>query len=218
MKSVLCLMGGFIGGFLAGFGIAKFYLKEKMEDEINAKINELEEYYEDVDKYKRKNTDDEETEDSEEIRDDNLPLGGRKNNIAYNKFKTKDVEEDDFDAQAVERVEELSDIRKSKKPPRIISPSAIGDSIPEEYDEEELIFWYYDSTLTDEDENLIDDPEILIGDSLYKYGFADTEKEDEIWVANFELEKVYHIVKEYANFTLANVIKETEEIRNEEKD
>lgn len=77
--------------------------------------------------------------------------------------------------------------------PKIISETALGE-LPPGIDHQCLFYWQYDDTLTTEDDEVIEDVERFIGDSLIKYGFSDDD-EKIIFVINYELGTVYEIQK-----------------------
>lgn len=83
--------------------------------------------------------------------------------------------------------------KNKDKPPKIISSDAYSN-LPAHIDQEVLYFYAYDETLTDENKEPIEEPERLIGDSLTKYDFIDSE-ERVIFVMNYALDTCYEIQK-----------------------
>lgn len=215
MKNVLYFVGGLIIGAAAGLFTGKYYFEKKYEDIADKKISDMEEYYGRTDEYARQSDDISEENDEEvsEERPERPRKSSKKERVDYTQY-FNDEDEDEI-AESVQRNEELEKIRKSGKPPKIVSYEDSCD-LPEEYERETLIFYYYDNTLTDEDDNVIDDPRELLGDALTKYGFSDTEDEDEIYVVNYQLEKVYEIQKMYDNYTLDKIITERRNLKDEE--
>lgn len=206
MKNLLYFGAGLIIGVAAGLISGKFYFKNKYEEIADNEIKEMEDYYRASDEYARKSKDIEKDIPEEDPEVEERPKK-RKVYTDYTSYYDKAEHEEEI-KEAIRRNEELKEIRKSGKPPKIISQTAVGD-LPEEYDEECLLFFALDQTLTDEDENIIDDPDILIGDALTKYDFVDSD-EERIYVVNYVLEKVYEIVKVYENYTLEHMISEHE--------
>lgn len=216
MKNLLYFGAGLIIGAAAGLFAGKFYFKNKYEEIADNEIKEMEDYYRASDEYSRKSKDVEEDireEEEPEVEERSKRKKKEKIYTDYTSYYDKAEHGEEIE-EAIRRNEELKEIRKSGKPPKIISQTAIGD-LPEEYDEECLLFYALDQTLTDEDENIIDDPDILIGDSLTKYNFVDSD-EERIYVVNYVLEKVYEIVKVYENFTLEHMISEHERREEDE--
>lgn len=109
------------------------------------------------------------------------------------------VECDDF--KSISPEEEIFDnYQKNKnKPPKIISAEDYSN-LPAHIDQEVLYFYAYDEMLTDDEEEPVEDPAILIGDALTKYGFADND-EQIIFVMNYATETCYEIQKVDASWT-----------------
>lgn len=139
---------------------------------------------------------------------------GTTNYAAMYSPKGNDIPEEDQDALLAERQEseEEEDLeestaadeqpaddiseahrRETGRPPRIISRDKLGE-LEERYETETLMFYLYDEVLTTEDEEPIDDPERLLGDSLTKFGFNEND-EMVIYVQNFDLSTVYEVQK-----------------------
>lgn len=123
----------------------------------------------------------------------------------YNPAEREEEEssEEDEDPDSVEEEEamEIDSERKANKRrnPKIISVDALGD-IPTYYTHETLFYYVMDETTTDENGNVIDDVERLIGDALWKFNFAFNDDETTIYVQNFELDTVYEITKQFCAF------------------
>lgn len=213
MKNALYFVGGLIIGAAAGLFTGKYYFEKKYEDIADKKISDMEEYYGRTDEYARR-SDDISEDQEEDVTEERPRRGSKKEKIDYTQYFNKGQEER-VNEEDIIRNEELEKIRKSGKPPKIVSYEDSCD-LPEEYEHETLIFYYYDNTLTDEDDNIIDDPEELLGNSLTKYGFMDTETEDVIYVVNYQFEKVYEIQKMYENYTLDKIITERRKLEDEE--
>lgn len=109
-------------------------------------------------------------------------------------------EEDPESEIEMEEEEIFDEHQKNKnKPPKIISAEAYSN-LPSNIDQEILYFYSYDETLCDENEEPIEDPGLLIGDSLNKYGFIDSD-ELVIFVMNYSLDTCYEIQKIDASWT-----------------
>lgn len=218
MNKVIIFLGGLVSGMAAGLVVGKFYYKKIYDTKIEEKINDLEEYYVKRDPYARQSSEEvKETEDENDMSDEEKSMdipeersrwrhkNDVKEKIDYTAYYKKDDISEEEIAESVQRNEELEEIRKSGKPPKIISVNALDD-YPEEYDRESLIYYYYDQTLTDENDNVIEDVQLTIGDALYKYDFCDNEEEEDMWVVNFELEKIYQVTKILEDYTAQHTI------------
>jgi len=71
--------------------------------------------------------------------------------------------------------------------PSVISPEEYGDLIG--YDTK-LLVYYSDFVLADEDDNIITDPENIIGDALEHFGDYD---DDSVYVRNYSMKCDYEI-------------------------
>lgn len=100
----------------------------------------------------------------------------------------EDPAETSFDAHQRDRL----------KAPRIISAEKLGE-LDGAYEDKTLLFYMYDETLVTEEEDVVEDPERLIGDALTKYGFCSND-ESVIYVQNFEQTTVYEIQKVWASY------------------
>lgn len=83
--------------------------------------------------------------------------------------------------------------KNKRRRPRIISSEKYSN-LPGNVETSVMYYYTNDDTLTDENEEIIDDPETLVGDCLTKYGFADND-ETIIFVMNYDLSTCYEIQK-----------------------
>lgn len=110
---------------------------------------------------------------------------------------TTEIENDhpNDDERAVQEMEKIEHERQENmgKPPRIISIEQAGN-LPA-YINSECLFYYPESdVLCTEDGAMIDEPGLLVGQALDKYGFRDSE-ETQIFVMNYQLDTCYDIQK-----------------------
>lgn len=85
------------------------------------------------------------------------------------------------------------------KPTEIISAEEYG-SLPAYIEQQALYFYAYDEVLTDEEDQMIDEPEILVGDVLTQSDFIDND-ERVIFVMNYSTDTCYEIQKVDASWT-----------------
>lgn len=112
-----------------------------------------------------------------------------------------DVLEDDPEGIDTETEEYL---RKMKsKAPKIISAEAAGE-LPPGIDQQCLIYWQYDDTVTTEEKEEILDPERFLGNALTEYGFSDND-EKIIFVINYDLGTLYEVQKFERAFSVENM-------------
>lgn len=105
-------------------------------------------------------------------------------------------EEEDEDARYEREAEER--LKNRDKPPRIISSEAAAD-VPAYYDFQLLTYYEGNDILTDEEDSVIDCPELLVGDALTKYDFKNS-KEQEIFVINYSMDVLYQISRKSGCF------------------
>lgn len=89
--------------------------------------------------------------------------------------------------------------KNKNKPPKIISAEAYSN-LPAHIEQGVLYFYSLDEVLADENEEYIEEPEMLIGDALTKYGFIDND-ESLIFVMNYATDTCYEIQKIEASWT-----------------
>lgn len=112
-----------------------------------------------------------------------------------------DPEEEVEDPTEEEMAMRVDEERKENagRPPKIISVDSLGE-LPTHISHETLFYYVLDETVTDENDNVIDDFERLIGDALWKYNFTDSDDETTIYVRNFDLDTVYEVTKQNSAF------------------
>ena len=97
-------------------------------------------------------------------------------------------------------------------PPKIISYEESSE-IPPHFDVQEWIFWVEDGVMTDEDEQVVDDYERFVGDTLDKSEFRNND-EEETYVVSYEFDTLYHIVKYFQSYS-GKMAEENEYITSE---
>lgn len=105
---------------------------------------------------------------------------------------------EDTSEEAVARAAHEDHQANKDRPPKIISEDALGE-LPGYIDQKTLFFYRLDDTVTDEEDEIVDDPEYLLGDCLDKYNFRESD-EKTIFVRNFALDTVYEVQKVEAAF------------------
>lgn len=92
--------------------------------------------------------------------------------------------------------------KNKNKPPKIISAEAVGE-LPAYIENKVLYLYNWDETVVDDEENVIDHPEELLGDCLEQYDFYDSD-ERIIFVMNYSLDTCYEIQKVDASWEDVN--------------
>lgn len=202
----------FLVGSLVG-GIVTYLVNKKAEktEDTNYDKNDI------ADEYKRMVHDDQNKE--------NVPVERQKGHLSdeersarksefkranapktpYNSLYEVSEDVDDqnkelLDMQEIIANEEAEEYRKAhvNTPPRVIPDNEI-DEVTFTYKEEPLYYYVEDGVLVDDFDNIIDDPEQLVGDTLETSGF-DVNDVDMINVQNYQLEVVYNIQKFEGSF------------------
>lgn len=104
------------------------------------------------------------------------------------------------DQNEVSEEQAFEEHRKNmNKPPKIISAEAYSN-LPAHIDQQAMYFYSYDEVLCDENEEMIDEPGLLVGDALTRYDFADSDERC-IFVMNYATDTCYEIQKIDASWT-----------------
>lgn len=125
----------------------------------------------------------------------------KKNKVERTELMEKDAErefptEDEEDENSMEyqaRMATEDHKANMNRPPKIISEESLGE-IPGYIEHKVLFFYRIDDILTDEEDQIIDDPDYLLGDALDKFNFRESD-ETTIFVRNFALDTVYEVQK-----------------------
>lgn len=204
---------GFVAG--AGTGVAGSfgYFKKKFSKKMNEELSKMEERYRVPVKYTRVKFDEDEksAEDDFESREKNYILSadrraeikqklikGRQQTTNYAemyKMKNEDQEEESDDVEIDPGQEFDKFYQKNKdKPPKIIS---LEDAIelPEFINQQALLYYTENDVLLDEESNeIIEDRQNFIGNTLEKYDFRNND-DDRMYVLNWRLTTCYEIQK-----------------------
>lgn len=208
LKNIIIFVGGVAAGAAGGVLGTRQYFKKKYAEKADRDIEAIRIWYdEQVDAII--NYFPEEDEDGEVISEEEVVEESVKNHgdsVSYGsmyKRKTDPVEVDDDlgemlseeDQAALEETIANSEDSKANygRPPKIISEDSLGE-LPGYIENSVLMYYTEDNVLTDEDDNVIDDPEYLVGDCLDQFDFRHSD-ETLIFVRNFSLDTVYEISK-----------------------
>ena len=228
-KSILLFLGGMTLGGGAGVLATRGHFKKKYEERADAEIQEMEEYFykknqelvelvEDNARIAKnfvveldgpnidretmmKNAREKLTRNYEQTT--NYANMYQKKTPGYDDMTDEEFEElentlEDTSEEAAARVAHEDHQSNKDRPPKIISEDSLGE-LPGYIDQKVLFFYRLDDTITDEEDQLIDDPDYLLGDCLDKYNFRESD-EKTIFVRNFALDTVYEVQKVEAAF------------------
>lgn len=110
-----------------------------------------------------------------------------------------DSEEGGDTQNEVEESHELHQRTKLKKP-TIISVEDLGE-LPPHVDVKTLYYYQEDDVMATEEDELVDDPGLFVGDCMEKYGFEDNE-EERIFVMNYGQDTVYEVQKIFGSYNV----------------
>lgn len=215
VKSIIIFVGGMLTGGGVGVLATRGYFRKQFAEKADAEIAEMEEYFhkkqqELVDLFNEDEFQEKVEEPAESKKSEEEVKASIKEKLTRNyeqttnyakMYRTEEELEEDGLADAVEVDSEEARARAAhedhqankNRPPKIISEDALGE-IPAYVEHKVLFFYRLDDTITDEEDQVIDDPEYLLGDALDKYNFRESE-ENIIFVRNFALDTVYEIQK-----------------------
>lgn len=190
MKGTLLTGIGLILGGIAGYFIGHKMGYQKALDDADELLDDV------SDEFKRR-TDETEEELKRVKEKEEKPVKEKKTSVVpqktdYQTYFDKEKKENEM----TEEEEWMEEHQKEKdRPPRIISFED-ADDLPEYFKREVLFYYQEDGIMTDEQDNVIpsEDLELLLGDALDKYGFAENE-EQIMFVKNYTLSTCYEVEK-----------------------
>lgn len=217
-KLILMLSGSALAGAAAGILGTMTYFKKKYDKVAQNKIDEIRKFYKERDQYASYagETQEEEPQENpvENMTDEEraeIKAKLKKNwsqTTNYASYYKKNNQIPETEEEIVEETappvlteEEWEDRMKNRnRPPKLISSDDL-EGLPEYIEMENMFYYTYDDTITDEDDQVIEDYKRYLGDCLEKYNFPESD-EITIYVRNYEYDKVYEITKVESNYTL----------------
>lgn len=215
-------LGGMVSGGALGVLATIIFLKKKFMKELDRRVDEMEDYYQRTDEYDKRKVQNQKSSVRVKEKDKKLKTGHVKekdrtnyakayDDIVTNNYIVKDgimrqssdeellaeseYPEEDFEDE-IDALESIS--KESDLEPRIISFEKAGE-LDATYDDQTLFYYMYNDTLTDDEGNVVDEPDLLLGNALEKYGFSDND-EKMIFVQNFRLRTLYEVEKIWDSF------------------
>lgn len=214
-KSIIIFLSGIGIGSILGVFSTKKYFEKKFEESMDQYRADMEEYYGRTDEYVRGISESGEEVnpiEADEEKRENGPLSSEerkkiKEKLVRNhrettnyaqmykkKSESENITEEEYEPDKTPEEEANEDHQQCRnQKPRIISFEKIGE-VPGYYEKESLYYYVYDQTLTTDEDELIEEEELLLGDCLDKYGFRDNDEEI-IFVQNFATSKIYEVQK-----------------------
>lgn len=194
MKSILSKVLILAVGAAIGSAVTYELVYRQCMQMADDEINEMREYYEK--KYKTDDSEDSKVEEKEEP-EEPAKVNTQKPSLQEYAAKIKDLQYDE------ENEEEEGDDMNTE--PYVISPDEFG----EKYDHDPVSLTYYsDSVLTDDWDEVIQDPEALVGEDFASH-FGEYE-DDSVFIRNDKLKKDYEILLDHRKFSEIAASKEVD--------
>lgn len=180
----------FLAGVATGSAATYFIVKKKIEDRADKEIESV------IDTFKKR------FDSVEELLTDEQKTELGLSNKKINKIDNEENEQYDLKVQnfgySENDDEHANDITDEIKDEEIFSPYVISvDEFGENDNDETTLILYSDGVLADEEDDIIDDPESIIGDCLD--GFDESD-DDTIYIRNENNETDYVIIKSEKKF------------------
>lgn len=206
MKNYIWFGLGLLTGTAGGVLGSMKYFKKKYSEEAEQRISEMEDYSHWTKAYAR-TSEDEDTEEVDHEERQKMMKEQRDmepvKKVDYVSMYPNLNKETEEEEETPEKKTHEEHQKNKNRPPRIISAEESGNLDPH-YEYETLVFYAYDEVLVDENDCVIEDPRHLVGDSLEKYDFINSDEEI-IFVLNYELTTCYEINKVQAAFGEFNI-------------
>lgn len=207
-KTIGVLLLGYAVGVATGVLAAKGYFKKKYNDLATAEINSVLEKMSGSE-YLPYQSDPKEESDADISerpgkKKDREPVESTDYTKYYTPTSTSEEDETVFngDPEELEKTSLEAEINEEAaawhkenihREPRIISKED-AQNLPGFIDTTDLFYYAEVDVLCDEEEEEIDQPYLLIGNALDKYGFRESD-EQFLYVMNYQLDTCYHIQK-----------------------
>lgn len=108
--------------------------------------------------------------------------------------ESEDIDDEDEDYEDVKYADHPN---INNAPPKLITSEDFGSL--QTFDTVSLMYYQGNDTLTTDDDEIVDDRRMMLGDCLTKYAFEDSD-EKTIYVRNYELETDYEVIKIFGDY------------------
>lgn len=174
-------------GAAAGVAASWQYFKKQYETILEQELEEMREYY--SSKEPKKDISEESENEAEFNKMMNEPAGSKPKSVREYAEELQKQGYTDYGKEFKEKVKEIKNPDDGLRPPYVISPSEFGEN---DYTEVCLTF-YADNLLADENDELVEDVEAVIGwESLSHFG---DYEDDAIHVRNDRLKSDFEVIR-----------------------
>lgn len=202
------LIGTLFGASVSG-GIGYFFYQKKVkkiQEMADEQIKMMEEYYKRIDEYRRVPEEEKIDEDIEDTRqhtaEDKKRLKELSKKAEYTDYTQMYTPEKQEETEPISpELEEAHNIHEERKndPPKIIT-SEEASKLPATFDHMIIYYYTYNDVATDENDHVLDNPELLYGDVVDNSSFLDDEEQETLLIINYAHDTLYEIVKVNAEY------------------
>ena len=212
VKDLIIFTIGTAAGAAVGYFVGKRRTEQRAFEYAEKRIKDMEDYYQVSDPYAREEEKEEPSKDGT-IDKSSIEKLPPKEKIPYHKYYNVNPEtlhdpafaehplDQGEDGEEEPTPEDLAteDHRKNfDREPEFVSENNLG-SVPNYYDSKTLFYYVYDEVFTDEDENEIPDPMLLLGEEFLNSHFMDDDTPI-TYIRNYSLDTLYEVQKVWASY------------------
>lgn len=182
IKTALVGLVGLIAGAAGGYFVGSFLMKRHYEQHIDEELQSVRDEFANqlvVLNDKIKNDD-----ISEVVKDDKKNEVPNANGSTVNDYRF-----------IVDSINKKVDVKDEESEPTLIDEVEFGEDFSYE---EVTLFYYDDKILADDELNIIDEPEFIIGDALNR--FKDDEELEDVYVKNEKTKQYFEILRDHENY------------------
>ena len=176
----------FGAGLAVGIGGTYFYLKQKYEEKLSEKFQEIRKYY----KEKQERLKSKEEKDEKFVNRFEEAEEKGKDRIAYEAIAKRYQGSDE---QCPVDPAELESPPEDEPEEEIFTVTEEEMEIYDNFENIDLTYYAEDDILCDDQEQVIEDPEAIIGDALTKFG-VESDYPDTVYVINERVRAIFEVL------------------------
>lgn len=208
MKNKINFFTGLLLGALTAGGVSTILYGKKLkeiQDMADKQIKMMEQYYKRVDTYVRVPEEEKIDEDVEDTRQHTIEEKERLKAVAkeegYKDYTQMYKMEESTSEEISPDLEEAHKLHEENKnlPPKIITEEEAAQ-LPNTFDHVVIYYYTYNDVATDEENHVMNNPELLYGTVLDDSDFLDDEEQDTLLIVNYAHDTLYEICKINAEY------------------
>ena len=176
----------FSAGLAVGIGGTYFYLKQKYEEKLSEKFQEIRKHY----KEKQEQSKSKEEKDEKFVNRFEEAEERGKDRIAYEAIAKRYQGSDE---QCPVDPAELESPPEDEPEEEIFTVTEEEMEIYDNFENIDLTYYAEDDILCDDQEQVIEDPEAIIGDALTKFG-VESDYPDTVYVINERVRAIFEVL------------------------